>query len=439
MTYAPVSVRAILVEQIERTRQSSKTDIERLIQASELKLTYLEWQTRTFVELRDRERAYVESLKYIISPIRTLPIELLVEIFRFAINDETHVKDAYRISQICADWRKVAHATLRLWTRPIRVDLGSRRIHGKEQFYAYGLGAWLARSAPLPLPVSLQLDLPTADPRILGQVIRIAPRIRSLNCSDYFPFSLISRLARCRLDCLEELELGLTDVDIPQPPALTTVPRLRKSSITIQSAEPHVLVPWAQLTDLALDSDSPSIILDILSQCPTLTHASICTSGWPGYIAAPMKQPPLPFSHLHTLSLDFGYSEHVMPCLGSLSTPALEALHLNFVEMQDTMESEEPLTRFLMRSPNITRLEILSGRYAPASHELIAVLRHAPRLTHLKLAYTYDHSLNDTLLHGLSYKDNVAPLVPDLHNLVLDSVDEDGFSTNALEHLFVSR
>ncbi|KAJ6466201.1 hypothetical protein C8R45DRAFT_839520, partial [Mycena sanguinolenta] len=112
----PTSVRAILVEQTERTRQSSKADIERFIKESQLKIASLESQICTFVQLRDRERTCVDSLRYIISPIRTLPIELLVEVFRLAIDDETHVEDTHRISQVCSDWRNVAHATPRLWT-----------------------------------------------------------------------------------------------------------------------------------------------------------------------------------------------------------------------------------------------------------------------------------------------------------------------------------
>ncbi|KAJ6466269.1 hypothetical protein C8R45DRAFT_776956, partial [Mycena sanguinolenta] len=95
---------------------SSKADIARFIEESERKITSLESQIRSLVELRDREWACLDSLRYLMSPIRGLPIELLVEIFRLAIDDKTHVEDAYRISQICADWREVAHTTPRLWT-----------------------------------------------------------------------------------------------------------------------------------------------------------------------------------------------------------------------------------------------------------------------------------------------------------------------------------
>ncbi|KAF7357543.1 F-box domain-containing protein [Mycena sanguinolenta] len=461
MTTAAVSACAILAEQVERTRQNSKADIERFIEECELKITSLEWQIRTLrdrersyvdapqditsqihtlVELRDRERLCADSLRYIISPINTLPTELLVEIFRFAIDEETHIKDAYRISQICSEWREIAHATPLLWTQPICVDLGSRKIYGREH-YVDGLESWLARSAPLPVPVLLKLGRGNIDPRALEVVLGIAPRIRSLHCGNYFPLALLSQLAGCRLDSLEELEMGLADdsPNISESPALTMVPRLRKLTMTLYSDEPHVLSPWPQIIDLTLDSNSPNLILDILAQCTGLTHTSICTSGWPVYVAAQLEQPPLAFSHLHTLSLEFGYPQHVMGFLGSLSAPVLETLHLNFLEMQDKMQSKLSLAPFLMQSPNITRLEIRCGQDALTSHELIVALEHTVHLTHLKLVDPYEHSLDDALIDALTYNDDVATLVPNLCYLVLDNIDEDGISTAALERLFVSR
>jgi hypothetical protein len=87
----PVRVRAAFIEQAERTRRSSQADIERLIKESELKIISLD-------ELRDRERACFAALKFLIPPIRTLPVELLADIFGVAIHDDTHIHDAFRIS-----------------------------------------------------------------------------------------------------------------------------------------------------------------------------------------------------------------------------------------------------------------------------------------------------------------------------------------------------
>ncbi|KAF8189868.1 ras guanine nucleotide exchange factor domain-containing protein [Mycena galopus ATCC 62051] len=61
------------------------------------------------------------------SPIHTLPIELLAEIFELAIHDDTHINDVFRISQVCFDWRQLTRGTPRLWARPIQINVPKDR------------------------------------------------------------------------------------------------------------------------------------------------------------------------------------------------------------------------------------------------------------------------------------------------------------------------
>ncbi|KAJ6601295.1 hypothetical protein DFH09DRAFT_841997, partial [Mycena vulgaris] len=61
--------------------------------------------------------------RLVLCPIRSIPCELLVEIFRVALSSpdgashywEVPVKDVLVLSQVCAYWRKVAHTTPPLW------------------------------------------------------------------------------------------------------------------------------------------------------------------------------------------------------------------------------------------------------------------------------------------------------------------------------------
>ncbi|KAF7366375.1 Cytochrome P450 [Mycena sanguinolenta] len=451
MTTNMVSVHNILVEQTEPTRQSSRAELPsnrkstlcRIASATRLRVSP---HISTPSSNCTTASAHVPTHSGTYLPIHTLPIELLAEIFRLTLEEEdAHIVATYRISQICSDWRNIACGSPQLWTGPLCVDLGSEKISGREDIYADGLEAWLARSVPLSVPVSLRLELDRTkcNPRILEVVLKEAPRFRSLRCTNA-PLSLISRLVECRLDSLEELDLGFVESDssAAEVPAFTMVPRLRKSSIPIRSKEPHVLIPWAQLTDVTLACDSIDIVLDILAQCATLTYAALYTSGWYTYPATTqLARAPLALSQLRTLTLDFGRSQHMMRFLSAVSAPALETLHLNFLEMQDDrMQSAGPLTAFLMQSPSITRLEIQCGSRAPTSHEFIDAFGCTVQLTHLKLAYPCEHSFDDTLLEALSCKDGVAPLVPNLHNLVLHRImDRDGFAIEALERMFVSR
>ncbi|KAJ6466231.1 hypothetical protein C8R45DRAFT_1172626 [Mycena sanguinolenta] len=354
-----------------------------------------------------------------------LPVEILAQIFELTdtitISSYLYFEDAHRVSQ---------------------VDLSDC---GQEQRYTEGLDAWLARSEPLLIPVSLKFDGQTISHRAVEIILKTAPRLRSIRCINFFPLPIISRLAACRLDSLEELELGMAD-EYPIPPVFTTVPCLRKFSMILRypPKEPQVLVPWAQLTDVTLENNSPDLILDILAQCTALTRLSICTSGWPSSTPARLAQRSLAFTQMKTLSIEFGFPSHVTRVLGSLSALAVAELHLNFLKMCNPSQSAlEPgnLIAFLIRSLDITRLEIRCGAQGLASHPLITVLEHTPRLTHLQIAYAHRHSFDNALVDALSYKDGpgAAPLVPHLYNLVLDKISEDGFAMVNLARMFVSR
>ncbi|KAJ7264949.1 hypothetical protein B0H12DRAFT_1230583 [Mycena haematopus] len=417
MAATPFSMRAVLLEHRERTRQSSKADIERFIEESQLKIISLESQISALLELCDRERARVATLRHIISPIHTLPVELLAEIFELTIRDDYMHEDVFRISQVCSDWRQFAHSTPRLWARPVQIDLRPSRSgdHAVD-----GLKAWLVRSAPLTIPITLRHG--GRDHRIPDEVLRTAPRWYSLHLTQghvrgYTPLSLISQLAGCTLESLEELILGkFTESDPTALPSLTTVPQLRKLSIRFGSNALPILMPWAQLTDLTLRADFPNIALDVLGQCANLIKAAVITAGWD--VLPDDRQDILALSRLHSLSLEFlGSAGHVMPFLDYLSVPVLEELCLNFGDMgDDPCWTETCFTAFQLRAPNITQLEL---KYSDlTSDDLRTAVRHAPSLTHLKL--TACHAcFDDALIDALRYEACVRPLVPHLHNLYL--------------------
>ncbi|KAF7357566.1 hypothetical protein MSAN_01353000 [Mycena sanguinolenta] len=165
-----------------------------------------------------------------VSPIRTLPVELLAKIFELFIDDNTHIRDVYLISRVCSHWRQIAHSTPQLWTRPLTVDLC------KEKDIADGLKAWLARSTPLPLPISFMpvTQAGHVNPAILDEVLTVAPRSSSLLFPPMYDTSLplVRRLAQRSLDSLEEMDLGIID-ETDNLPLAFIVPRLRNSASSI--------------------------------------------------------------------------------------------------------------------------------------------------------------------------------------------------------------
>ncbi|KAF7357632.1 F-box domain-containing protein [Mycena sanguinolenta] len=401
-------------------------------------------QTENNPKFRDPERASAAALAYFLSPVHTLPVELLVDIFNLAVDEWTHIHDALRISQVCSHWRRIAHGTPRLWTGHIRVCLESRS-DSRIQTYVDGLKAWLARSAPFSVPVSFMLGRGDVDHHLLGEVLSAAPRWRSLDLRmpKDPPLSLVRQLAQCRLDTLEELNLGMnrfendiTQHDEPAAISFTNLPRLRKLSICIFSDDASILMPWSQLTDLTLLSDSPDIALGILAQSSNLTRASVRTMGWSADPGA--GRTIVTLDHLRTLSLPFwGWEGPFSRLFDYLSVPTLEEFRLNALNvLTPDAWSEARFTAFQLRASSITRLNL---SYVSLTAEgLRAAIDHAPLLAQLQLNCCHP-CLDDVLLGALTYKGTTGTLAPRLHHLVLEYMGRNSFTEDILAEMIASR
>ncbi|KAJ6451582.1 hypothetical protein C8R45DRAFT_1041721 [Mycena sanguinolenta] len=344
----------------------------------------------------------------IVSPIRTLAVELLAEIFDLAIQDRTHIEDTYRVSHVCSDWRQIAHGTPRLWTRPLQVDVCRKGVLVQD-----GLRIWLARSAPLPVSLLLAKGNGDINPGILEEFLRVAPRWRSLRTQVLLPAWFISQLSQCRLDNLEELNFGLINGNnLPNPLSITAVPRLRKFNIYSFSPELQLrnLIPWGQLTDLDIHSRDSHVVFDILSQCSNLLTANVFTSGW-------YQEDVLVFGQLHTLTFTLSAPSETPPItqfFEHLSTPLLRKLR---VKLGHGHWTQAHFTAFQLRAPNITHLEF-NQLPSVTSDDLGAAIRHAPSLTHLTLDRC-DNCFDDAFIRTLHYVDGVEPRAPRLHSLVV--------------------
>ncbi|KAF7357630.1 hypothetical protein MSAN_01359500 [Mycena sanguinolenta] len=354
--------------------------------------------------------------------IDSIPIELLVGIFKLSIHDNTHVEGVFRISQVCSHWRQATHNTPCLWTRPLRVDL--RKGRPSQGVYLDGLSSWLGRSVPLPVNLTLLLGSSGISERILEEILKISPRWQCLRLrvAEVLwrpPLSLASLLAECRLDSLEKLDLGREafskDINLPAFPHFDNLPRLKSLTICIESSV--VCMPWAQLTYLRLECDSPpDDALDTLAQCANLAVASIHISGWEsGELTA--HRDIITLTNLDTLFLAFsGLNKYVTPFFGCLAAPALATLTLDFSSMYSDMQwTRACFVDFQLRAPNITRLKIYFGDLTP--EDLTTALQHAPSLAELELKYC--SFFDDAVVSALYCEDVVKPLAPCLHYLVL--------------------
>ncbi|KAF8208490.1 hypothetical protein K438DRAFT_1812287 [Mycena galopus ATCC 62051] len=234
--------------------------------------------------------------------------------------------------------------------------------------------------------------------RILEEVSTTGPRWRSLKTrlgTFDVPsgLSLLSRLAECRLDNLEELDVGtFSTIDRFGGIDLIAVPRPRLRNLTIRIHGPsRILVLWAQLTDLTATDDSLDLAMDILARCPNLVRTSVTA---PGCDALPRARNILGLTHLHTLSLafvaSFGNRKHVTPLLDYTAAPVLERLCLD----AGGMERYPALDR--CRSPLYSapaactthypaRIRLRGPHIGPATHRHSSTLHYPSEFATLQL------------------------------------------------------
>ncbi|KAJ6466312.1 hypothetical protein C8R45DRAFT_485534 [Mycena sanguinolenta] len=445
---------AVLAQQTERTRGSSTSQINELIADSDTKITLLqneiaalESRIAALVELCDLERAAGDALRSLAAPIRTLPVELLAEIFSLSIREpdesgyiyskQLHIRDAFCVSHVCRQWRQIANRTPRLWTGPIQVDFHQ----GPGENYVDGLETWFARSAPLTVPISItgleyRTQFTESGSRVTEALLCLAARWRSLRFVSFTapPPWFVQRLVGRRLDCLKELVLWNMEqnshFDFTTISSFATAPRLRKATLSSTCGIP---MPWAQLTDVTLkDCISPVTFRDIFSRCIDVVNASICIA-WS--VLAPIRPDALALNQLSILSVILIGAVDGMQFFDCISAPALDELHLCFEE--DMEWAEDAFTAFQLRSPNITTLKIEGEGLPVPSHALIAAFRHAPFLTHFSIARCPD-SVDDHFCQALCYTENAEPLVPRLHTLAVAQIDGQ-FSQDGLANMIASR
>ncbi|KAF7357598.1 F-box domain-containing protein [Mycena sanguinolenta] len=437
---AHIPMYAVVAQQTERTGGSSTSQIKQLIAESDSKIILLENEIAALesrmaalVDLRDLERAAGYALRFLTAPIRTLPVELLAEIFLLSIREPDlsafgyvyskyfHIQDVFRVSHVCRQWRQIANSTPRLWTGQIEPD-----FHRADGIYADGLETWLARSAPLPVPITIMglVDEPQfieSSSRVTEALLCISSRWQTLQFAYPVRASFLQRLVGSRLDSLEELVLSTVDHN-------SFDSHFDPTSILSFTTAP----PSSQNITLG-NLLSPEDFRNIFSQCIDVVKVSI-EIQWSAVIPD-----ALALNQLRILSVTWiGDEVDGMQFLHCLSAPALDDLLLYFQEGEDgTKWDEAAFTAFQLRSPNITKLRIFGDGLSLPSQALITALRHAASLTHLCIN-NCPNSNDDHFCHALCYTDDAEPLVPRLHTVAVAEADGN-FSQENLANMIASR
>ncbi|KAJ7644625.1 hypothetical protein FB45DRAFT_298253 [Roridomyces roridus] len=375
---------------------SSTSDIEHLaknlILAAETNIARIESQIRDLLRLRDRERGIIAALKQIAAPIRKLPAELLVEIFRVvaahaAAEELSHpnytsfqLKPVLVLSQVCAHWRQ-------LWSYHVNLNLRK----APSDTYLTTTKTFFERSAPLPIPI-LWREQTTKSSALVQVLLDLAPRWESL----VFAQSDISQLHKLPMDALR----SLVSLDLNHMAQISTLSpvkaflgahSLRTVSLTVRSID-QIHIPWSQLVELSLHvfDDAPAQkFLDILVQCTNIVSLDFIG-------ITPWSQPPdigsTPVARLAQLTdlalvFDSGFEEgFISPFIARLSLPSLTKLNISAAF--ENYWSSADITAFLRRSPNVEDLTI--SHSLMTSENLSALLLDSPNLVALRLSSCFN-------------------------------------------------
>ncbi|KAF7367525.1 F-box domain-containing protein [Mycena sanguinolenta] len=229
------------------------------------------------ISLLERQRAQVQarldSYRY---PVLTLPNEIITEIFVHFLPPYPHCISFHKLyglivlTQICHLWREIALRTPALWRA-----IGFYPLADHPALF----DAWLGRARGFPISLIFDTDW-IEDNRAAGSLKAIVPYLAQL---EYFEvhWGSLSQLQAIEgpMPMLRHFELLLQEEDDPPTPvSFLEAPLLRRVLLN-GAAVGNVILPWAQLTSLALDGVFLSECASILQQTFNLVHCELIFVG----------------------------------------------------------------------------------------------------------------------------------------------------------------
>ncbi|KAF7301103.1 hypothetical protein MIND_00674300 [Mycena indigotica] len=375
--------------------------------------------------------ARVAALKYAVSPVRRLPADILLEIFRTVIHESQASSSGneafvpvFCLASVCFYWRQLVITAPRLW--PTTMIL---RGPACSPQYLETTKTLLQRSSPYSLDITVRprVLFSSREPpimmtsNIMDIVVGSAHRWRRISVVfNATPFLSTTQLSGplchlCEIDFPQKLVLDQRLALFLDAPKLTRV-RLYGADFT------KMLLPWSQLTKLKLGAVASSDFLIVLEQCNSLVDLELdgVVRGEDTIISFVSRASVISMPHLHDLRIAMLDYRTFDPFFSNFGFPSLLTLIIRTANVITEPELGQSFPSFLQRCPALEYLEFFGCILGRAS--LGSMLLRIPSLTHLKLNCCFD-CVDNAFFERLTYRaTDLDPPAPCLQKLELDCV-----------------
>ncbi|KAJ6463491.1 hypothetical protein C8R45DRAFT_1025944 [Mycena sanguinolenta] len=419
--YIPSDSEALEISALLLDPEDELARIDARIEELEITLQQLKEQRASF-------KAPIDAHRALISPMRRIPHDVLLEIFCACLPSEHNAlidsaEAPLVLGRICKHWRSIAYLTPILWSTIHIPSLNYTHTPSKICSRLETIvEEWLKRSAICPLSVSFfdyTNHFPDFDkhPLVL-QLLPFCQRLRhlTLNGDPEFLRPLL-QLGSEDLPLLESLAVNCN--------ALATVFANSQSAFNLSTltnvairmmapVDPHSLpLRWGQLTKLRLECDpvwtgqSTEGGLDlegafkVLRRCPMLVDCEFRITLGSGDADLILDTSPINLPQLRTLVL----KGHIFfkKWIPYLVVPNLRSLQMG--EVYRDRHGKDTLPRDACMS-----ITVDVGMFTPSGVE--DLFRSFPLVSHLQLSPTYsgrDASVDEELLGSLGSPHNLCP------------------------------
>ncbi|KAG7439537.1 uncharacterized protein BT62DRAFT_700299 [Guyanagaster necrorhizus] len=246
--------------------------IEEDISTLELEISSLERQMIMLMRKKDQLEHSLSRRKALLSPIRRLPSDVLLEIFSWAVHRPKNSLDVttgvWPLGQVCGCWRDIVSTLPVLWSVVI---LQPPYTHHSVDILSHHF----RRSAQFPLWIAIRTEGHVIDRRIFDMVLQKSALWKMVDmCARSKDLEKLASVSG-NIPLLEELYVSTADTADFSTDALSSAPSLRR--VNVESLEISQMPLNASLSILTHFSGTLHHLADIryITQVQTLVEISI--------------------------------------------------------------------------------------------------------------------------------------------------------------------